>query len=124
MFASCHQAQFTAILKVTALTKPCGQGRGVYANGKYIGERMVREAFHLYGVNYTIIRPSALYGVRCISGRVSQKFIENALAGKPLLLEGGGGGMLDFTHIDDLVEGITRSLAGGRTQPNVQYNFW
>jgi nucleoside-diphosphate-sugar epimerase len=25
--------------------------------------------------------------------------------------KGGGGGMLDFTHIDDLVEGITRSLA-------------
>ena len=87
------------------------QPKGVYANGKYIGERMVREAFHLYGVNYTIIRPSALYGIRCISGRVSQKFIENALSGKPLLLEGGGGGMLDFTHIDDLVEGITRSLA-------------
>ena len=78
--------------------------RGVYANGKYIGERMVREASQLYGVNYTIIRPSALYGIRCISGRVSQKFVENALSGKPLLLEGGGGGMLDFTHIDDLVE--------------------
>jgi nucleoside-diphosphate-sugar epimerase len=85
--------------------------RGVYANGKYIGERMVREAFDLYGVNYTIIRPSALYGSRCISGRVSQKFVENALLNKPLLLEGGGGGKLDFTHIDDLVEGITRSLA-------------
>ena len=41
----------------------------------------------------------------------SSKIQENALAGKPLLLEGGGGGMLDFTHIDDLVEGITRSLA-------------
>ncbi len=85
--------------------------KGVYANGKYIGERMVREAHELYGVNYTIIRPSALYGIRCISGRVSQKFIENALFGKPLMLEGGGGGMLDFTHIDDLTEGITRSLA-------------
>lgn len=85
--------------------------KGVYANGKYIGERMVREAYDLFGVNYTIIRPSALYGIRCISGRVSQKFVENALSGKPLLLEGGGGGMLDFTHIDDLNEGIARSLA-------------
>lgn len=85
--------------------------RGVYANGKYIGERMVREAYNLFGVNYTIIRPSALYGIRCISGRVSQKFVENALSGRPLRLEGGGKGMLDFTHIDDLTEGITRSLA-------------
>lgn len=85
--------------------------KGVYANGKYIGERMVREAYELYGVDYTIIRPSALYGTRCISGRVSQKFVENALNGIPLRLEGGGAGRLDFTHIDDLVEGIARSLA-------------
>jgi nucleoside-diphosphate-sugar epimerase len=92
------------------------QPKGVYANGKYMGERMMREARRLFGLDYTIIRPSALYGIRCISGRVSQKFVENALSGKPLLLEGGGGGMLDFTHIDDLVEGMTRSLAveGGK----------
>lgn len=94
------------------------QPKGVYANGKYMGERMVREAKRLMGLDYTIIRPSALYGIRCISGRVSQKFIENGLSGKPLLLEGGGGGMLDFTHIDDLVEGQVRALGleGGRSR--------
>ena len=86
------------------------QPKGVYANGKYMGERMVREAQNLFGLDYTIIRPSALYGVRCISGRVSQKFVENALSEKPLRLEGGGSGMLDFTHIDDLTEGIVRSM--------------
>ena len=93
---------------VDETTRP--KPRGVYANGKYIGERMVREAKNLYDLEYTIIRPSALYGIRCISGRVTQKFIENALSGKPLILEGGGGGKLDFTHIDDLVEGIIRTL--------------
>ena len=93
---------------VDETTRP--QPRGVYANGKYIGERMVREAKTLYDLDYTIIRPSALYGNRCISGRVTQKFIENALSGAPLSLEGGGGGKLDFTHIDDLVEGIARTL--------------
>ena len=86
------------------------QPRGVYATGKYMGERMVREAKNLFDLNYTIIRPSALYGIRCISGRVSQKFVESALSGKPLRLEGGGSGMLDFTHIDDLTEGIVRSM--------------
>ena len=93
---------------VDETTRP--KPRGVYANGKYIGERMVREAKTLYDLDYTIIRPSALYGIRCISGRVTQKFIENALSSKPLILEGGGGGRLDFTHIDDLVEGIIRTL--------------
>ena len=98
--------------------------RGVYANGKYIGERMVREAQSLYGLDYTIVRPSALYGIRCVSGRVSQKFVENALTGKPLLLEGGGDGLLDFTHVDDLVEGITRAMyfEGGRSRTfNITY---
>lgn len=85
--------------------------RGVYANGKYIGERMVREAWRLHHIPYTIIRPSALYGVRCISQRVSQKFMENALLDKPLFLEGGGGGRLDFTVIEDLVQGMLRALA-------------
>jgi nucleoside-diphosphate-sugar epimerase len=92
--------------------------RGVYANGKYIGERMVREAKSLYGIDYTIVRPSALYGIRCVSGRVTQKFIENALMGKPLLLEGGGDGRLDFTNVADLAEGIVRALGlpGGRSR--------
>jgi len=107
---------------VTEAVRP--QPKGVYANGKYIGERMVREAQNLFDIDYTIIRPSALYGIRCISGRVSQKFVENALSGKPLRLEGGGGGMLDFTHIDDLTEGITRSMIfkGGLSQTfNITY---
>lgn len=85
--------------------------RGIYANGKYMGERLVRTYADQYGLGTTIVRPSALYGERCISGRVSQKFIENALTGKPLLLEGGGDGRLDFTYIDDLIEGMVRGLA-------------
>ncbi len=107
---------------VDETTRP--QPRGVYANGKYIGERMMREAKELYGIDYTIVRPSALYGIRCVSGRVTQKFIENALMGKPLLLEGGGSGRLDFTYVDDLVEGIVRSLAlpGGLSRTfNITY---
>ena len=42
---------------------------------------------------------------------MSQVFIENALSGKPLLLEGGGDGRLDFTYIKDLVDGLVRALA-------------
>lgn len=85
--------------------------RGIYANVKFMGERLMRTYSDQYGLGTTNIRPSALYGERCISRRVSQAFIENALSGKPLLLEGGGQGRLDFTHISDLVDGITRSIA-------------
>lgn len=85
--------------------------RGIYANAKYMGERLLRTYCQQHGLGITIVRPSALYGERCISRRVSQIFIENALTRKPLLLEGGGDGRLDFTYIDDLVEGQIRALA-------------
>ncbi len=90
-------------------TRP--QPRGIYANTKYMAERLVRSYRSQHGVRSTIVRPSALYGERCISRRVSQAFIERALNGQSLLLEGGGEGRLDFTYIDDLVEGIVRVLA-------------
>ncbi len=85
--------------------------RGMYANGKYMGERLVRTYNDQYGLGSCIVRPSALYGERCISRRVSQVFIENALTGKPLLLEGGGDGRLDFTYIRDLTDAMCRALA-------------
>lgn len=87
------------------------QPKGIYANTKYMGERLVRTYRDSYNIGVTIVRPSALYGERCISRRVSQAFIENALTGKPLLLEGGGDGRLDFTYIHDLVNGMVRALA-------------
>jgi nucleoside-diphosphate-sugar epimerase len=97
----------TDIVDETVRPKP----KGIYANTKYMGERLLRTYCESYGMSGTIIRPSALYGERCISGRVSQAFVENALVGKPLLLEGGGSGRLDFTHVSDLVDGMARALA-------------
>lgn len=90
-------------------TRPRPQG--MYANTKYMAERLVRTYMRQHGIGCTIIRPSALYGERCISRRVSQIFIENALRGKPLFLEGGGDGRLDFTYIKDLINGMVRALA-------------
>ena len=84
---------------------------GIYANTKYMAERLVRTYANQYGLGTVIIRPSALYGERCVSRRVSQMFIENALLKKPLLLEGGGDGRLDFTYINDLIDGMVRALA-------------
>ena len=60
----------------------------------------------MFDLPYTIIRPSALYGERCVSRRVGQIFIENAIQNKDILINGDGEDKLDFTYIDDLVEGI------------------
>jgi nucleoside-diphosphate-sugar epimerase len=100
--------------------------RGIYANAKFMAERLLRTYNHQHGLGTTIIRPSALYGERCISRRVSQVFIENALNEKPLLLEGGGDGRLDFTYIKDLINGMVRALAlheGGDSSQTFNLTF-
>ena len=65
----------------------------------------------MFDLPFTIVRPSALYGPRCISRRVVQIFIESALEGKPLAVDGDGSDRLDFTYIDDLVSGLLAVIA-------------
>lgn len=79
---------------------------GIYGALKYSGEKLVTAYGQVFNLNYTIIRPSALYGERCISRRVSQIFIENAIQSKDLVVDGDGNESLDFTYIDDLIQGV------------------
>lgn len=79
---------------------------GIYGALKVGGEKLVIAYQQVFDLPYTIIRPSALYGPRCVSRRVVQIFIENAMQGLPLQVEQDGTDRLDFTHIDDLVYGI------------------
>ena len=44
---------------------------------KLSGELIVKAYSNVFDIPYTIIRPSALYGERCVSRRVGQIFIEN-----------------------------------------------
>ncbi len=84
---------------------PC-EPLGIYGALKYAGEKIVIAYHQVSKLNYTIVRPSALYGERCVSRRVGQIFIENALQGKEITVHGGGEESLDFTYIDDLVHGL------------------
>jgi nucleoside-diphosphate-sugar epimerase len=79
---------------------------GIYGALKVAGEKLVIAYHQVFGLPYTIVRPSALYGPRCVSRRVGQIFIESALDGATLRVDGDGSERLDFTHIDDLVDGI------------------
>jgi len=79
---------------------------GIYGALKYGGEKLVIAYNQVFGLSYTIVRPSALYGERCVSRRVGQAFIENVLRGLPLSVNGDGGDALDFTYIEDLIQGL------------------
>ena len=83
---------------------------GIYAALKYSGEKLVAAYNQVFDLPYTIIRPSALYGERCISRRVGQIFIENAITNNDIVIEGDGKDKLDFTYINDLNHGIEKVI--------------
>lgn len=81
---------------------------GIYGALKVAGEKFVIAYQQVFDIPTTIIRPSALYGSRCVSRRVGQIFVESAFEKEPLHVSGEGSERLDFTYIDDLVDGICR----------------
>ena len=83
---------------------------GIYGALKYSGEKIVIAYNQVFDLPYTIIRPSALYGERCVSRRVGQIFIENAMQGLDISIQGEGEDRLDFTYIGDLVNGIIKTM--------------
>jgi nucleoside-diphosphate-sugar epimerase len=83
---------------------------GIYGALKVAGEKIVVAYQQVFDLTYTIVRPSALYGARCVSRRVGQRFIERALRGSTLRIQGDGSDRLDFTYIDDLVQGVRLTL--------------
>jgi nucleoside-diphosphate-sugar epimerase len=83
---------------------------GIYGALKVAGEKMVIAYQQVFQMPYTIIRPSALYGPRCVSRRVGQMFIESALNGQKLRIDGDGSDRLDFTYINDLVDGVCLAI--------------
>lgn len=92
---------------------------GIYGALKFAGEKLVIAYNQVFDLPYTIVRPSALYGERCVSGRVGQKFIENAFQGLPMSVNGDGSDSLDFTYIDDFVDGMLRILANDKAKNEI-----
>lgn len=91
----------------------------IYGSFKLCGEIACRGYMKCYGLDVTIVRPSAVYGPYDANQRVLQKFIQRALAGEPLKVDGDGSMRLDFTYVDDAAQAIflaaTHPAAKGQT---------
>ncbi len=94
----------------------------VYGGTKLAAETLIKAFGKRFDIEYTIIRPSAVYGPNDVNRRVSQIFVENALLEKPLKLEGGGQTKLDFTYIEDIAQGI-RLGAKSKNAKNEIFNI-
>jgi len=73
------------------------------------------------GMEYVILRPSAVYGPLDVEDRVVAKFMLRAMRGQVLNVNGAGE-TLDFTYVDDAADGIvTAALEVGAA--NDTYNI-
>ena len=68
---------------------------GIYGALKYSAEKIIKAYGQVFNLPYTIIRPSTLCE-RCISRRVGQIFIENALNKSKIIINGDGTEKLDL----------------------------
>ena len=83
--------------------------KDLYGGAKYAAEILIGAYARRYSMDFTIIRPSALYGPTDVNHRVSQIFLEKAIAQEEIVIHGSGETKLDFTFVDDVVEANLRA---------------
>ena len=100
-----------------AVCNPIGQ----YGIMKLAGEHLVKDYARRGSFNYTIIRPSAVYGPLDVEDRVVAKFMLGAMRGNVLNVNGANE-TLDFTYVDDAAAGIVAAALSENTT-NKTYNI-
>jgi len=105
---------FTDDVTEDAECRPQGQ----YGIMKLAGEWLVKDYARRTGMEYVILRPSAVYGPLDVEDRVVAKFMLTAMRGGVLRVNGANE-TLDFTYVDDAADGIvaaaTRLVGACRT---------
>lgn len=88
---------------------------------KLTGELLVKDYSKNNNFNYTIIRPSAVYGPTDTKDRVISKFFTQAYNNQIIKVYGIHE-KLDFTYVDDVANGIVKASLSDNTK-NKTYNL-
>jgi nucleoside-diphosphate-sugar epimerase len=90
--------------KEDSSTKP----QNIYGEAKLTGERLTKLFAKRDGLNYTIVRPSVVYGPGDLPDRVVSKFFAKAMNNETITLHNGEN-KVDFTYRDDAASGIIKA---------------
>ena len=93
----------------------------LYAATKKSNELMAHTYSHLYNIPTTGLRFFTVYGPWGRPDMAPIKFAKNILAGEPIDVYNYGKHRRDFTYIDDIVEGVIRTL-DHVAQPNENWS--
>ena len=102
--------------KEDSSTKP----QNIYGEAKLTGERLTKLFAKRDGLNYTIVRPSGVYGPGDLPDRVVSKFFAKAMNNETITLHNGEN-KVDFTYRDDAASGIIK--AAGSEVANTSFNI-
>jgi len=81
-----------------------------YAATKLAGEQLCFTYHHLYGLPVTCHRFFTVYGPRQRPEMAIHLFGRMILDGETITLYGDGSSKRDYTYVDDIIDGLTRSL--------------
>jgi len=83
----------------------------IYGVTKMVGEELCRVFSRNYGLKTRVLRFTSVYGSKDDQlQRIIPKFIIQAAKNEPLIINGTGEEIFDFTYIDDITEGIWQSI--------------
>ena len=82
----------------------------LYAATKKANEMMAHSYAHLYGIPYTGLRFFTVYGPWGRPDMALFLFTKAIMAGEPIKVFNYGKHKRSFTYVDDIVEGVTRTL--------------
>jgi nucleoside-diphosphate-sugar epimerase len=92
--------------------------QGLYGIMKYMGEHIVKDYAKRTGMEYVIIRPSAVYGEWDVEDRVVSKFMLNAMRGG-ILKVNGPDEVLDFSYVEETAMGIVLAATQQSASNNI-----
>lgn len=98
--------------------------RNPYVASKIYGEELCKAYYECYGIDYLIVRPSTVYGEHHdLTTRLITKWVINVLKGEPIKIYGDRKKTLDFTHVEDFVDGIELLIKQWENTKNQSYDI-
>ena len=87
-----------------------GEARWTYAVSKLAEEHMAIAYHKEFAMPTTVVRPFNIYGPGQVGEGALKIFVEKALKGEPLTINGTGTQIRAWCYVDDMVEGTLRCL--------------
>ena len=119
----CRQNEIKKIV-YTSSSRVLSEEENPYTASKKYTEHLLEAYRQCYGIDYIIIRPSAVYSEQeDLTTRFITNWVKQAVEGKPLVIYGNKEKTLDFTYVGDFIDGVELLVESWETTKNKSYDI-